>query len=165
MSAAEAAAATRPALRGGGAAPPAPLAKNATRIFGSFQLHEAQEYYPMRSVVAADAASGAHYRLIYNIANRLLYPIASDLYAAPAFQDLLNRTRSGVATHWYRNFSDYIGESRPLFELFDLAQDPQELNNVVAEPAYAAVLADLQANILAFQTKTQDDWIIKRVHE
>ena len=40
-----------------------------------------------------------------------------------------------------------------------------ELNNVVADPAYAAVLADLQADILAFQTSTQDDWIIKRVHE
>ena len=51
----------------------------------------------MRSVVAADASSGSHYRLIYNIAERLLYPIASDLYAAPAFQDLLNRTRDGGA--------------------------------------------------------------------
>ena len=94
MSAAEAAAATRP-LRGGAA--PAPLGENATRVHGSFQNHEAQEYYPMRSVVAADASSGSHYRLIYNIAERLLYPIASDLYAAPAFQDLLNRTRDGGA--------------------------------------------------------------------
>jgi hypothetical protein len=94
MSAAEAASATHP-LRDGAA--PAPLGTNATRIHGSFQNHEAQEYYPMRSVVAADASSGAHYRLIYNIAERLLYPIASDLYAAPAFQDLLNRTRNGGA--------------------------------------------------------------------
>jgi len=51
----------------------------------------------MRSVVAADASSGAPYRRIYNIAERLLNPIASDLYAAPAFQDLLNRTRDGGA--------------------------------------------------------------------
>ena len=119
----------------------------------------------MRSVVAADNATGAHYRLIYNIANRLLYPIASDLYAAPAFQDLLNRTRSGADTHWYRNFSAYIGESRPLFELYDLVADPQELADVAGAPAYAAVLAALQADVLAWQTRTQDDWLIKRVHE
>jgi len=173
MSAAEAAAATTLHAAGaaaaaaavGGAATPVPLPANATRVYGSFQLHEAQEYYPMRSVVAADESSGAHYRLIYNIANRLLYPIASDLYAAPAFQDLLNRTRDGVATNWYRSFSAYVNESRPLFELYDLAADPQELSNVAGAPAYAAVLAALQADVLAWQTKTQDDWLIKRVHE
>ena len=159
MTAAEVAAAMRPA------AAPLPLGANATRVYGSFQLHEAQEYYPMRSVVAADNATGAHYRLIYNIANRLLYPIASDLYAAPAFQDLLNRTRAGEATRWYRNFSAYIGESRPLYELYDLVADPQELSDTSADPAYAQVLATLQADILAWQTRTQDDWLIKRVHE
>ena len=58
-----------------------------------------------------------------------------------------------------------MGESRAPFELFDIAQDPMELTNVVAEPAYAAILADLQADILAFQTRTQDDWLIKRTHE
>ena len=140
-----------------GAAVPA-LGANATRIHGSFQHHEVQEYYPMRSVVAADPATNASYRLIYNIASRLLYPseatttepltsraaggcrmrlraymycapmpgaarrattltqlalmyalsprpplrttVASDLWAAPAMQDLINRTRSGQDTHW-----------------------------------------------------------------
>jgi N-sulfoglucosamine sulfohydrolase len=151
------------AARSGAA--PLPLTNATARVYGSFQLHEVQEYYPMRSVVAADDTSGAHYRLVYNIANRLTYPVAQDLWAAPAFQDLLDRTRRGVSTQWYRNFSDYLYTPRPQFELFDLVNDPQEVSNVAGDAAYAAILAGLQADILAWQTLTNDDWLIKRQHE
>ena len=90
---------------------------------------------------------------------------AADAHQPPLTPRRIPHFSPAVATHWYRNFSAYLGESRAPFELFDLAQDPMELDNVAADPAYAAVLADLQADILAFQTSTQDDWIIKRVHE
>ena len=37
-------------------------------------------YYPMRVI------RNKSFRLIYNIANRLQYPIAGDLYSSPTYQ-------------------------------------------------------------------------------
>lgn len=161
---------------------PTPLPANYSRVHGSFQLHEIQEYYPMRVVVASTVppsvsggeavqaggiwpTAASHYKLIYNIAHWLPYPIASDLWSAPSMQDLVNRTDNGQATHWYRNFSAYLSTPRPLFELYDLSVDPMEMTNVAQDPAYATVLQTLQADILAWQKGTNDDWLIKRQHE
>jgi len=147
------------------AAPPPVPAGNYSKVFASFQWHEQQMYFPMRAVVAGDAGGAWRYKLVYNIAHNQLYPIASDLYAAPAFQDLLDRTAAGEPTFWYRNFSDYLGTPRPKYELFDLVADPHELDNRAAEPAFAGVLAALQADVKAWQTATNDDWLIKYAHE
>jgi hypothetical protein len=120
-----------------------------------------------RADSSAPAAPDAsfRYKLIYNIAGGYLpYPIAADLWTAPAFQDLLNRTRSGQPTHWYRNFTEYLS-TRPRYQLFDLQQDPAELTDVAADPAYAEILATLQADMRAWQTDTNDPFIVKYVHE
>jgi len=149
------------------ASPPPVPTGTYTRVFGSFQFHEQQEYFPMRVCIASDDASGApsfRYKLIYNLAHYLPYPIASDLWAAPSMQDLLNRTREGQPTHWYRNFSTYLLQ-RPQWELYDLLADPQELSNEASNPAFAGVLAALAADIKAWQNITHDDWCIKYIHE
>ena len=104
------------------------------------------------------------YKLIYNIAGALPYPIASDLWSAPSFQDLINRTAAGQPTNWYRNFTDYLGP-RNKWTLYDLLADPSEMTDQAANPSYSAILATLQADIKAWQTATNDDWIIKYVHE
>lgn len=148
------------------AADPAPLPANYSRVYGSFQLHEIQEYYPMRSVHAApNATSPPWYVCIYNIAWRLTYPIASDLWTAPSLQDLITRNAAGQPTHWYRNISDYLGTPRPQYELYDLRADPQQLNDVSRDPAYASLLTQLQADIKAWQMDTADDFVIKYTHE
>jgi arylsulfatase A-like enzyme len=50
----------------------------------------------------------------------------------------------GVRTHRYKLIHFYeIGE----WELFDLARDPNELNSVYAEPAYAATVASLKQRL------------------
>ncbi len=125
-------------------------------------------YFPMRVVVASDAAPAAltfRYKLIYNIAAGLTFPIASDLYAAPAFQDLLTREAAGQPTHWYRNFTNYLRVPRPRFELFDVLTDPEELTNLAPDPAWAGILAALIADCKAWQNATADDWVSKWVHE
>jgi N-sulfoglucosamine sulfohydrolase len=138
---------------------------NYSRVFASFQFHEQQEYFPMRVVVAADAAASFHYKLIYNIAgNYLPYPIAADLWASPSMQDLVQRTANDEPTHWYRNFSAYLAV-RPRYELFDLLADPMELSNRAADPDFAGVLQVLKTDIQAFQNATNDDWVIKYAHE
>ena len=126
----------------------------------------------MRCVVASDSCAGPtcaltfRYKLIYNIAgNYLPYPIASDLYEAPAFQDLLNRTNAGQPTHWYRNFSSYLGTPRPRFELYDLLSDPEELDNLAGSAPWASTLAALTSDIRGWQNATNDDWAIKWIHE
>ena len=149
------------------AVPPLPAVYDA--VHASHQWHEMQMYYPMRVVVASDAGVSSAptftYKLIYNIAAAALYPIAGDLWDAPSFQDLLNRTAAGEATHWYRNFSDYVAAPRPRWQLFDLLADPAELQDRAGDAAYAAVLATLQADIKQWQTVTHDDWLSKWAHE
>ena len=131
----------------------------------------------MRMLIASDArpAAGAaataapttfRYKLLLNIAGPYLpYPIASDLWTAPAFQDLLNRTAAGQPTHWYRNFSEYTATPRPRYELYDLLADPAEANNLAADPTFAGILGTLKADLRAWQEATNDDWLIKYVHE
>jgi arylsulfatase A-like enzyme len=145
---------------------PPPLPSNYSAVYGSFQHHEIQEYFPMRSVTAT-TPSGQHYRLILNIAHWLPYPIAEDLWSAPAVQDLLARERAGQPTEWYRNVTQYFftPDARGAWELFDVAADPEELTNLASAPAYAGILATLQADLKQWQTATFDDWLVKYTHE
>ena len=125
-------------------------------------------YYPMRAVVASDKHPKNvtfRYKLIFNIASPLTYPVASDLWSAPSFQDLVTRTAAGQPTNWYRNFTDYLRSPRSRFQLFDLLADPQELADVGADAAYAEIVATLQAELRNWQNVTEDDWLIKYDHE
>ena len=147
-------------------APPIVPSGNYTRVHASHQWHEQQMYFPVRAVVASDAALTWRYKLILNIAHLQPYPVASDLWGAPAFQDLLQRNASGQPTHWYRTLDAYLGAGRRgQYELFDLLADPQELSNLAGQAEYAGVLAVLSADIKQWQVDTNDDWLIKYVHE
>lgn len=158
-----AAAQGRAAAVAGGAAPLS-LPSTYSSVHGSFQMHEVQEYYPMRSVTAT-APNGAHYRLIYNLASRLTYPFAQDLWAAPATQDLLTRYASGQPTEWYFSVPAYFNDTRAKYELYDLVADPMELTNVAQVGAYGDVFATLAADIKSWQYATNDDWTVKYSHE
>jgi hypothetical protein len=45
---------------------------------------------------------------------------------------------------------------RPAEELYDLAQDPHQINNVAAQPAYAAALAQLRTRVDRWMRDTAD---------
>lgn len=63
------------------------------------------------------------------------------------------REHYGVRTERYKLIHFYtIGE----WELFDLEKDPRELNNVYADPAYAAVRKELKAELKRLRTHYQD---------
>ena len=57
------------------------------------------------------------------------------------------RTRNYKLIHYYR-----VGE----WELFDLEKDPHELHSVYADPAYAAVVTRLKAELARLQQKLDD---------
>ena len=56
-------------------------------------------------------------------------------------------------------------EHRPQFELYDLEKDPDELHNLVEDPAQRDRLAELKQKLRQFQKRTGDPWIIKWQHE
>jgi N-sulfoglucosamine sulfohydrolase len=164
--------------------PPAPLPANFSTAFGSFQSHEVTMYFPTRVVVASDKwEEGASnitylYKLLYHIAGStpprsagrqpamggLNFPVASDLWAGRAFQDLLNRTAAGQPTHWFFNLSTYLGPRESL-ELYDVLNDPAETTNLAKEPAWKGVLGALVAALGEWQSATSDPWAGKAQHE
>jgi N-sulfoglucosamine sulfohydrolase len=130
--------------------PPGWDAVNASHTF-----HEITMFYPMRVV------RNRQFKLIWNIAAPLPYPFASDLWAAPAWQD---RFRQGPDTlYGKRTVHDYI--HRAAFELYDLKTDPHETKNLAGDPNYAKLLAEMKTQLKDFQQRTDDPWILKWDYE
>lgn len=121
------------------------------RVFGSHSLHEATMYYPMRTIRTKQ------YKLIRNLNFQAPFPIDQDFYLSPTFQDILNKTASGMATHWYKSLKDYY--QRPEWELYDLQNDPFELTNLANDTAHSDVLQSLQAELEQWQWDTNDPWV------
>jgi N-sulfoglucosamine sulfohydrolase len=123
-------------------------------VYASHTFHEITMYYPMRVVRTRT------HKLIWNIAHPLSYPFASDLLASKTWQGIVAR---GLTTFGPRSTQAYL--KRPIFELYDLARDPQESTNVANDPRYAPVLAELKTKLKAFQARTGDPWILKWDYE
>ncbi|MEM9353638.1 MAG: sulfatase [Planctomycetota bacterium] len=121
------------------------------RVIGSHSLHEVTGYYPMRSV------RGPRYKLIWNLAHDLPYPMAGDLWESSTWQAQLRKgmdAEFGLST---------VGKllHRPEFELYDLQNDPNETQNLADDPAHAATLAELKSELRQMQQQTNDPWLIK----
>jgi N-sulfoglucosamine sulfohydrolase len=132
-----------------------PRAEHWDTITASHTFHEIQMYYPMRVV------RDKQYKLIWNIAHGLPYPFASDLWAASSWQA---QYRQGLDTPYgKKTVGQYI--HRPEFELYNIAQDPEEARNLAADPQYAEVLARYQQKLKDFQKSMDDPWIMKWEYE
>ncbi|GAB3027043.1 sulfatase family protein [Spirosoma pulveris] len=119
-------------------------------VYASHSLHEVTMYYPMRVV------RERRYKLIYNIAHQLPFPMALDLYHSFTWQDIL-RTKQKV--YGKRTVNAYL--HRPRFELYDLQTDPDEVRNLAADPRYRDVLSRMQTKLKRFQQQTHDPWVSK----
>jgi N-sulfoglucosamine sulfohydrolase len=106
-------------------------------------------YYPMRFI------RKGRYKLIVNLAHRLDYPFASDLWDSPTWQGVLKR---GDKMMGERSVQDYL--FRPKEELYDLAMDPKELKNLAGSEKHAEVLANLRRELRQWQRQTNDPWAI-----
>lgn len=123
-------------------------------IFASHTFHEITMYYPMRVIRTRE------YKYILNPAYKLDYPFASDLYAAPSWQEVL---KTGATRYGQRSVQAYI--HRPREELYYLPTDPDEVKNLVDDPAHRRALDDLRERLKAWQQKTKDPWIVKYRYE
>jgi N-sulfoglucosamine sulfohydrolase len=124
-------------------------------IFASHTFHEIQMYYPMRVV------RDSQYKLIWNIANPLPYPFASDLWDASSWQA---QYRKGMdAPYGKKTVGQYI--HRPRFELYDIRNDPDETTNLADSTSHQELLKQYQAKLKALQKQLGDPWIQKWDYE
>ncbi|MEZ6064456.1 MAG: sulfatase [Planctomycetaceae bacterium] len=122
--------------------------------YASHTFHEVTMYYPMR--VAIDGK----YKLIFNIAHQLPYPFATDLYASPTWQSVLNTKEKMYGA---RPVDSYV--HRPRFELYDLEADPWETDNLATSGEHQPLLERMQQRMQQWQQETNDPWELKWRYE
>jgi N-sulfoglucosamine sulfohydrolase len=123
-------------------------------VYGSHQFHEVTMYYPMRMVRTKT------HKYILNLAHKLEYPHASDLWGSDAWQGILKRKDTMMGQ---KSVSSFL--NRPNEELFDLTKDPNELVNLSGDPAQEKVLSALRKKLADWRKATSDPWLIKEKHE
>jgi arylsulfatase A-like enzyme len=101
-------------------------------IFAEKTYHEA--YDPQRCVRTD------RYKLIHHfeVCSRAYVP--SDIGAGPTFPTMIRE----------------LAAERSMLELYDMQADPAEQNNLAADPAYAATLADLGRQLRTWMEATED---------
>lgn len=123
-------------------------------IFAAHSLHGITNYYPMRVLRTQ------RYKFIVNIAWKLDYSFASDLYSSASWQRAL---RDGAEVFGTRTIDAYV--HRPKFELYDLQADPDETVNLAYEADKKLLVEEFTEKIKAFQRETNDPWYHKWTYE
>lgn len=123
-------------------------------VYASHTFHEVTMYYPMRAVRTRQ------FKYIRNLAHKLDFPFASDLYRSPSWQGVLKRGDNKMGA---RTVEQYV--RRPLEELYDVQADPAETKNLAGDPAHAETLAGLRKKLRAWQEATRDPWLVKYEYE
>jgi N-sulfoglucosamine sulfohydrolase len=122
------------------------------QVFGSHTFHEVTNYWPTRFI------RDRRYKYHRNLAWRLDFPFAADLYGSLSWEDIRNSSDNEI-TIGGRKLRDYF--FRPPEELFDLETDPNEVNNLATDPSYSAVLGDLRGKLEEWQRRTEDPWLYR----
>lgn len=128
--------------------PVEPVGRQA--VYLSHTFHEVTMYYPMRGIRTRQ------FKFIWNLAFKLDYPFASDLYESKTWQAVL---KNNAAVFGKRSIEAYL--HRPQFELYDIVKDPDEICNLADNPAYRPDMEAFKRQLKEFQTRTQDPWIVK----
>jgi N-sulfoglucosamine sulfohydrolase len=124
--------------------------KNWDHVYASHTNHEATMYYPMRVL------KNRQYKLIFNIAHGLEFPLAKDLLQSPTW---VSMQKNGLKLYGKRTPEALL--HRPRIELYDLQSDPHEVVNLSKDPRYASIRDSMIVQLKAFQADTQDPWAIK----
>ncbi|MGC9319630.1 MAG: sulfatase family protein [Armatimonadota bacterium] len=93
------------------------------------------QYNPMRAVRTP------RYKYIRNFGRRPLVYMPADVYRGPAGEEMID---------------DFYNEVRPTEELYDLARDPLEQENVIDDPAYDDIAWTLRTRVHTWMVETND---------
>jgi N-sulfoglucosamine sulfohydrolase len=118
------------------------------RVFASHNLHEINQYYPMRAI----RTRRHHY--IANLAPELTYPTAGDIEQSPSWAAIQATAGAKLGC---RTLDAYL--HRPPEELYDVASDPCEVVNLAGDAAHKAVLEDLRNQLTQWRAATRDPWL------
>jgi N-sulfoglucosamine sulfohydrolase len=121
-----------------------------SRVYGSHTFHEITNYWPTRYV------RNKRYKYHRNLAWRLDFPFAADIYGSLTWEDIRNSESKTVGN---RPLRDYF--FRPPEELYDLEEDPLEVTNLAGDAAHAGVLEELRADLEGWQRRTEDVWLYR----
>jgi len=123
-------------------------------VYAAHTFHEITNYYPMR------VARTQRHKFIWNIAWKLDYSFASDLWRSISWQ---GARRDGRELFGARTVEAYL--HRPRFELYDLEADPEEVRNLADDRSHADLVAGFCARLKQFQVDTGDPWVHKWEYE
>jgi N-sulfoglucosamine sulfohydrolase len=123
-------------------------------VYASHSLHEITMYYPMRAVRTSQ------YKLIYNVAYQLPFPLALDLVKSFTWQGSI---QTGSTHYGKRSVEAFL--HRPKFELYNIEKDPAEIHNLADNAEYKDIFNQLLQKLKQFQQQTQDPWIHKWEYE
>ncbi|KXH28600.1 hypothetical protein CNYM01_10237 [Colletotrichum nymphaeae SA-01] len=121
-------------------------------VFGSHTFHESTNYWPTRYIRTR------RYKYHRNIAWRLDFPFANDIYGSLTWEDIRNADQNPKMIG-ERQLKDYF--FRPAEELYDLVNDPNEVKNLAKDPDYQDVLKELQTRLEDWQRRTNDPWLFR----
>jgi N-sulfoglucosamine sulfohydrolase len=120
-------------------------------VFGSHTFHELQNYWPTRFL------RSRRYKYHRNVAWRLDFPFAGDLYASLSFEAIRNQSNPVMIGN--RTLKEYI--FRPPEELYDLQEDPDELRNLAADEGHRELLLEMREKLSQWQKQTLDLWLYR----
>ncbi|QBK30186.1 sulfatase family protein [Roseitalea porphyridii] len=119
-------------------------------VFGSHTFHEITNYWPTRF------ARTPRYKYHRNVAWQLDFPFSGDLYGSLSWEGMRNANPSTIGR---RPLKAYV--RRPPEELYDLVDDPFEVNNLADVPEHQRTLHELRARTEAWQRETDDPWLYR----
>ncbi|WP_207534120.1 sulfatase family protein [Desertivirga arenae] len=94
-----------------------------------------------------------NYKLIYNAMWQLPYhPV--DFAGQPFWLKLKEQNDKGQLDEKYAKL--FFAKSRPMFEIFDLKNDPHEFNNLAGKPEVATIEKELKARLQEWMILNQD---------
>lgn len=118
------------------------------RTFYSHCSHGVTEYYPYRVV------RERQYKLIHHLASPLQMPLASDLFNSATWQSIRDRQ---LAASGVRSIKQL--RQRREFELYDIKEDPYEINDLLTCPDRQQDVDRLKEALLDFRQATNDPWL------
>ncbi|KAI0481273.1 alkaline-phosphatase-like protein [Xylariaceae sp. FL0804] len=125
-----------------------------THVFGSHTFHEVQNYYPTRFLRTR------RHKYHRNIAWRLDFPFATDLYGSLSFEGVRNMPTGGEPVRFGRRPAvDYF--RRGPEQLFDMEADPEEVRDLASDPGHADVLKGMRDELERWQYRTDDPWLMR----